>query len=111
MSYPEPHTIEAEVDFKVEDAGKPCKTVKAHPVSYNCFPKFFSSIMQFRIPLYSPRIVLWISSDVLFAESVVLTLFEMAGTHFTSSNLQFKREIPALQTYVLLLLYSDLALF
>jgi hypothetical protein len=28
MTYPEPPTIEAEVDFKVEGAGKPCKTVR-----------------------------------------------------------------------------------
>jgi hypothetical protein len=48
MSYPEPHTIEAEVDFKVEDAGKPCKTVKAHPVSYNMFSEilFFYYAIQ-----------------------------------------------------------------
>jgi hypothetical protein len=70
MSYAEPLTIEAEVDFKVEGAGKPCKTVRCHLL--HCASAIvFSTTVLLNYPSFSFTYVLddsarFISSPVPF---------------------------------------------
>lgn len=48
MTYSEPPTIEAEVDFKAEGAGKPCKTVRNN-LPQSCLPNGSSPPQSFGI--------------------------------------------------------------
>jgi hypothetical protein len=65
MTYPEPPTIEDEVDFKVEGAGKPCKTVRNNLlglVSRIAFPPSQS----FEIRILANQTVLGLPFRILF---------------------------------------------
>ena len=56
MSYPEPPTIEAEADFKVQGAGKPCKTVRSQVLQ--CVAKISFLPKRPGIPLFLTQRVL-----------------------------------------------------
>jgi hypothetical protein len=64
MSYPEPPTIEAEADFKVEGAGKPCKTVRSQVLQ--CVSKASFSVKEaWNTSVFDPKSS-WVLSDLYF---------------------------------------------
>jgi hypothetical protein len=76
MSYPEPPTIEAEADFKVEGAGKSCKTVRSQVLQ--CVSKIAFSVKEARNTSVSEPKSSWVLSDVYSIQKVViLNLFEL----------------------------------
>jgi uncharacterized protein (UPF0179 family) len=83
--YPEPPTIEAEVEFVVEGAGKSCKTVRSYFNALNLFSGI--ALRLYKLRNFSIQTLLvheLYETTVLIQEVALLHFLGATGTHFTS---------------------------